>query len=184
MIERNKIKDLKPLVDAAKADADGPEAVRPVLAALHRRQPAGGSDQGEAARGPEGRGGPDRGLIRHRERPSRTAGWAASLPAARRGRRAPRLLWSPCMLELFDAARHLDPHHAVILAVALIVAFGFEVVNGFHDTANAVTTVIYTRTLRPMPAVFFSGFCNFLGVSWSEARRSPSASSTSCPWTC
>ena len=37
-------------------------------------------------------------------------------------------------------------------------------VNGFHDTANAVTTVIYTRTLRPMPAVFFSGFCNFLGV--------------------
>ena len=37
-------------------------------------------------------------------------------------------------------------------------------VNGFHDTANAVTTVIYTRTLRPMPAVFFCGFCNFLGV--------------------
>ena len=68
------------------------------------------------------------------------------------------------MVELFDAVRHLDPHRAVILAVALVIAFGFEVVNGFHDTANAVTTVIYTRTLRPMPAVFFSGFCNFLGV--------------------
>ena len=68
------------------------------------------------------------------------------------------------MLELFDAVRHLDPHRAVILAVALVIAFGFEVVNGFHDTANAVTTVIYTRTLRPIPAVFFSGFCNFLGV--------------------
>ena len=68
------------------------------------------------------------------------------------------------MVELFDAFRHLDPHRAVILAVALLIAFGFEVVNGFHDTANAVTTVIYTRTLRPMPAVFFSGFCNFLGV--------------------
>ena len=68
------------------------------------------------------------------------------------------------MVELFDAVRHLDPHHAVILAVALVIAFAFEVVNGFHDTANAVTTVIYTRTLRPIPAVFFSGFCNFLGV--------------------
>src|SRR3954449_2667742 len=68
------------------------------------------------------------------------------------------------MIELIDAFRHLDPHRAFILAVALCIAFGFEVVNGFHDTANAVTTVIYTRTLRPMPAVFFSGFCNFLGV--------------------
>jgi phosphate/sulfate permease len=68
------------------------------------------------------------------------------------------------MVELFEAVRHLDPHRAVILMVALTIAFGFEVVNGFHDSANAVTTVIYTRTLRPMPAVFFSGFCNFLGV--------------------
>ena len=73
-------------------------------------------------------------------------------------------LWKPNMAELFDAARHLDPNHAVILGIALAIAFGFEVVNGFHDTANAVTTVIYTRTLRPMAAVFFSGFCNFLGV--------------------
>src|SRR3954465_6109974 len=68
------------------------------------------------------------------------------------------------MIELIGAFRHLDPHRAFILAVALFIAFGFEVVNGFHDTANAVTTVIYTRTLRPMPAVFFSGACNFLGV--------------------
>jgi phosphate/sulfate permease len=68
------------------------------------------------------------------------------------------------MVELFEAVCHLDPHRAVILVVLLTIAFGFEVVNGFHDSANAVTTVIYTRTLRPMPAVFFSGFCNFLGV--------------------
>lgn len=68
------------------------------------------------------------------------------------------------MLELFEVLRTIEPHRVVILAVALLVAFGFEVVNGFHDTANAVTTVIYTRTLRPLPAVFFSGFCNFLGV--------------------
>ena len=68
------------------------------------------------------------------------------------------------MVELFEAVCHLDPHRAVILVVLLTIAFGFEVVNGFHDTATAVTTVIYTRTLRPMPAVFFSSFCNFLGV--------------------
>jgi phosphate/sulfate permease len=68
------------------------------------------------------------------------------------------------MLELFEAIRHLEPRHAFILAIALTLAFGFEVVNGFHDTANAVTTVIYTRTLRPISAVFFSAFCNFLGV--------------------
>lgn len=52
----------------------------------------------------------------------------------------------------------------LFLLLSLIVAFGFEFINGFHDTANAVTTVIYTRTLKPMPAVLFSGFCNFLGV--------------------
>jgi phosphate/sulfate permease len=68
------------------------------------------------------------------------------------------------MVELFEAIRYLDPHRTVILAIALVIAFGFEVVNGFHDTANAVTTVIYTRTMRPVPAVLFSGFCNFLGV--------------------
>jgi phosphate/sulfate permease len=49
-------------------------------------------------------------------------------------------------------------------AFALLIAFGFEFINGFHDTANAVTTVIYTGTLRPTPAVIFSGVCNFLGV--------------------
>jgi phosphate/sulfate permease len=68
------------------------------------------------------------------------------------------------MTELYEAFRHLEPHRAIMLAVTLTIAFGFEVVNGFHDTANAVTTVIYTRTLRPVPAVLFSGFCNFLGV--------------------
>ncbi len=68
------------------------------------------------------------------------------------------------MVELFEAFRHLDPHRAVLLAMALVIAFGFEVVNGFHDTANAVATVIYTRTLRPTHAVLFSGICNFAGV--------------------
>ena len=41
----------------------------------------------------------------------------------------------------------------VPLVVGLAIAFGFEFVNGFHDTANAVATVIYTRSLRPGEAV-------------------------------
>ncbi|HEV8062579.1 MAG TPA: anion permease [Gemmataceae bacterium] len=52
----------------------------------------------------------------------------------------------------------------VFFAVALTIALGFEFINGFHDTANAVATVIYTRSLRPGQAVIWSGLCNFLGV--------------------
>ncbi len=52
----------------------------------------------------------------------------------------------------------------LLLALCLIIALGFEVVNGFHDTANAVATVIYTRSLRPTVAVVWSGICNFFGV--------------------
>jgi PiT family inorganic phosphate transporter len=52
----------------------------------------------------------------------------------------------------------------ILPVAALLVAFGFEVVNGFHDTANAVATVIYTHSLRPGSAVVLSGVCNALGV--------------------
>ena len=52
----------------------------------------------------------------------------------------------------------------ILLGVALFVALGFEFVNGFHDTANAVATVIYTHTMDPHIAVVWSGFFNFLGV--------------------
>ncbi len=51
-----------------------------------------------------------------------------------------------------------------MLFLALGTAFAFEFVNGFHDTANAVATVIYTKSLPPTPAVILSGTCNFLGV--------------------
>jgi PiT family inorganic phosphate transporter len=51
-----------------------------------------------------------------------------------------------------------------LLGLALLVALGFEFVNGFHDTANAVATVIYTHSLEPHIAVVWSGFWNFLGV--------------------
>ena len=52
------------------------------------------------------------------------------------------------------------------LAIALVI--GFEFVNGFHDTANAVATVIYTNTLKPTYAVIWSGICNLLGVITSS----------------
>jgi phosphate/sulfate permease len=58
----------------------------------------------------------------------------------------------------------LSTLHLTLLIVALILACGFEFVNGFHDTANAVATVIYTRSLKPTTAVFLSGIFNFLGV--------------------
>jgi len=52
----------------------------------------------------------------------------------------------------------------VLLGVALLTALGFEFVNGFHDTANAVATVIYTHSMEPHIAVVYSGALNFLGV--------------------
>jgi len=52
----------------------------------------------------------------------------------------------------------------VFLAIALFFALSFEFVNGFHDTANAVATVIYTQSLKPMVAVVWSGLWNLIGV--------------------
>ena len=52
----------------------------------------------------------------------------------------------------------------LLLFVALLIALGFEFVNGFHDTANAVATVIYTRSLPANFAVIWSGMFNLLGV--------------------
>src|SRR6201990_1577189 len=56
----------------------------------------------------------------------------------------------------------------LLLFVALLIALGFEFVNGFHDTANAVATVIYTHSLPAEVAVMWSGFFNFLGVLLSS----------------
>src|SRR5262249_4631956 len=57
---------------------------------------------------------------------------------------------------------------SAFLVVALALAFGFECVNGFHDTANAVATVIYTNTLKPWIAVVWSGLWNLIGVLTSS----------------
>jgi PiT family inorganic phosphate transporter len=56
----------------------------------------------------------------------------------------------------------------LLLGTALIIALGFEFVNGFHDTANAVATVIYTHSLDPNIAVVWSGLCNLTGVLLSS----------------
>ncbi|MFQ6574086.1 inorganic phosphate transporter [Pseudomonas sp. UM16] len=56
----------------------------------------------------------------------------------------------------------------LLLGLALVIALGFEFVNGFHDTANAVATVIYTHSLPASVAVVWSGFFNFLGVLLSS----------------
>src|SRR6185437_1169059 len=56
----------------------------------------------------------------------------------------------------------------LLLALALLIALGFEFVNGFHDTANAVATVIYTHSLAPNVAVLWSGLWNFIGVMVSS----------------
>jgi PiT family inorganic phosphate transporter len=56
----------------------------------------------------------------------------------------------------------------VLLGIALLIALGFEFVNGFHDTANAVATCIYTHSLEPHVAVVYSGVMNFCGVLTSS----------------
>ncbi|MGA1982295.1 MAG: inorganic phosphate transporter [Acidobacteriaceae bacterium] len=56
----------------------------------------------------------------------------------------------------------------LLLGLALLIALGFEFVNGFHDTANAVATVIYTHSLEPHVAVVYSGILNFVGVLLSS----------------
>lgn len=58
----------------------------------------------------------------------------------------------------------LDFHTGLMLVLALLFVLFYEAINGFHDTANAVATVIYTRALRSQIAVVMSGIFNFLGV--------------------
>jgi phosphate/sulfate permease len=59
----------------------------------------------------------------------------------------------------------LDTSYTILLLVCLLAACAFEFINGFHDTANAVATVIYTHSLKPTTAVIWSGLWNFIGVN-------------------
>ena len=65
------------------------------------------------------------------------------------------------MFEIFSG---LDAWVAISLVLALAFVLTFEFINGFHDTANAVATVIYTKAMPPHLAVVASGIFNFLGV--------------------
>ncbi|CAI2115168.1 Low-affinity inorganic phosphate transporter 1 [Serratia fonticola] len=65
------------------------------------------------------------------------------------------------MLHLFTG---LDFHTGLMLVLALLFVLFYEAINGFHDTANAVATVIYTRAMRSQIAVVMAGLFNFLGV--------------------
>jgi phosphate/sulfate permease len=59
----------------------------------------------------------------------------------------------------------LDTGYTILLLCCLFAACSFEFINGFHDTANAVATVIYTHSLKPTTAVIWSGIWNFIGVN-------------------
>src|SRR5579862_9032300 len=71
------------------------------------------------------------------------------------------------LAEDLDAAPLTSLAPYLMLGLALLIALGFEFVNGFHDTANAVATVIYTHSLEPRIAVVWSGICNLAGVLFS-----------------
>ncbi|MDR5807631.1 inorganic phosphate transporter [Caballeronia sp. LZ019] len=68
------------------------------------------------------------------------------------------------LLEDLAPVRESSAFPYILLGIALLIALGFEFVNGFHDTANAVATVIYTHSLTPNLAVVWSGAWNFIGV--------------------
>jgi inorganic phosphate transporter, PiT family len=62
---------------------------------------------------------------------------------------------------------HFMPSSGIVvfmLVVCLVLVLAFEATNGFHDSSNAVATVIYTQSLKPVPAVVWSGLMNFIGV--------------------
>jgi PiT family inorganic phosphate transporter len=78
--------------------------------------------------------------------------------------------WAASQLlgDLFAAGNSSSAMAYFLLAIALLIALGFEFVNGFHDTANAVATVIYTHSLEPHIAVMWSGMFNLIGVLLSS----------------
>ena len=106
----------------------------------------------------------------------------ATLPDRRLKRRSGRASFIVFLLALLSGLCYIGFHVAkdlnnvtvtsiwpyMMLALALLIALGFEFVNGFHDTANAVATVIYTHSLDPNIAVVWSGICNLTGVLFSS----------------
>ncbi len=61
------------------------------------------------------------------------------------------------------------PEPLALLGLVIVVAIGFGVANGFNDAANAIATVIGTRTLSPRAAIIMAAFCNFAGAATGTA---------------
>ncbi len=127
-------------------------------AAAHGRKPATGGVGHSAARpAPAAHGG--KPSLDRKATPAGTAIFFVLLVGG--------LLFSAYSIYSDMAATGAKPIEAmpyILLGLALLVALGFEFVNGFHDTANAVATVIYTHSLPPHFAVVWSGVWNFIGV--------------------
>lgn len=68
------------------------------------------------------------------------------------------------LLNILLFSESLETYALIFLIICIVCACIFEFVNGFHDTANAVATVIYTNSLKPIQAVVWSGIWNFIGV--------------------
>ena len=69
-------------------------------------------------------------------------------------------------LLLVETVCSQDQERSLLIAVlAIMLALGFDFVNGFHDTANACATVIYTKALKPGAAILWAGILNFLGAT-------------------
>jgi|LauGreDrversion4_2_1035121.scaffolds.fasta_scaffold06827_3 PiT family inorganic phosphate transporter len=70
-------------------------------------------------------------------------------------------------MEFFTMLSSLDGGLLILFLFCMATVFIYEFINGFHDTANAVATVIYTKSLTAKQAVFLSGFLNFAGMALS-----------------
>src|SRR6266498_4249682 len=63
-----------------------------------------------------------------------------------------------------------------LLLTVIAVALVFEYINGFHDTANSIATVVSTKVLTPRQAVVLAAATNLLGALWGTAVAKPIAS--------
>ncbi|PWK75900.1 PiT family inorganic phosphate transporter [Mucilaginibacter oryzae] len=72
--------------------------------------------------------------------------------------------FTPAVILPFIGQVDLSGSLLIVFLLCILAVIGFEFVNGFHDTANAVATVIYTKALKPVYAIPWSGTWNFLGV--------------------
>src|SRR4051812_36145591 len=60
--------------------------------------------------------------------------------------------------------------HLLLVGVIVLAAFVFDFINGFHDAANSIATVVSTRVLSPTKAVIWAAFFNFLAFAVSEMK--------------